>query len=57
MIRNRYNQVPHLTQGNAWESVKTQKNITHKSAKMSALSQQVTTWLQKSDMAVWQRQT
>ena len=34
-IRNRYNQVPHLTQGTIWESDKTQLNITHKSQEVS----------------------
>ena len=34
-IRNRYNQVPHLTQDTTWESVKTQLNITIKSQKGS----------------------
>ena len=38
-IRNRYNQVPHLTQDTTWESDKN----THKRAKRPALSQQVTT--------------
>ena len=35
-IRNRYNQVPNLTQGTIWESDKTQENITHKKSKRSA---------------------
>ena len=30
-IRNRYNEVPHLTQDTTWESDKTQLNITNKS--------------------------
>ena len=38
-IRNRYNQVPHLTQDTIRESDKTQEKITHKRAKRSALSQ------------------
>ena len=50
-IRNRYNQVPHLTQDNVWESDITQENITCMRAKRSALSQQVTTRLQERDMA------
>ena len=28
-IRNRYNQVPHLTQDTTWESDKTREHITH----------------------------
>ena len=44
--RNPYNQIPHLTQDTKWESDKTQENTTYKRAKRSALSQQVTTWLQ-----------
>ena len=46
-VRNRYNQVPHLTQNTTWERDKTQENITHKKAKRPAISQQVTTRLQK----------
>ena len=46
MTRNRYNQVPHLTQDTTWESDKTQESITYKRAKMLALFQQVTTRLQ-----------
>ena len=42
-IRNRYNDIPHLTQDTIWESDKTQENITYKRAKRPALSQQVTT--------------
>ena len=45
-IRNRYNQVPHLTQDTSLESEKTQYNITHKRAMRLALSQQVTTRVQ-----------
>ena len=45
-IRNQYNKAPHVTQGNTWESDKTQENITHKRVKRSALSKQVTTRLQ-----------
>ena len=41
-IRNRYSQLPHLTQDNIWES----ENITHKRAKEL---QQVTTGLQGTD--------
>ena len=35
----------------------TQESITNKIAKRSALSQQLTTRLQGTDMTVWQRQT
>ena len=45
-IRNPYDQIPHITQDTIWQSDKTQENITYKSAKRSALSQQVTTRLQ-----------
>ena len=38
-IRNRYNQVPHLAQGTAWESDKTHENTTYKRANRSVLSQ------------------
>ena len=34
-IRNRYNQVPHLTRHTTWESDKTQLNITNESQKVS----------------------
>ena len=34
-IRNRYNQVPHLTKDPTCESEKTQLNITHKSQEVS----------------------
>ena len=34
-FRNRYNQVPHLTQDTKWESDKTQLNITNKSQEVS----------------------
>ena len=34
-IRNRYNQVPHVTQDTTWESDKTQLNITNKSQEVS----------------------
>ena len=34
-IRNRYIQVPHLTQNTTWESEKTQLNITNKSPEVS----------------------
>ena len=40
-IRNKYNQVAHLTQDTIWESDKTQENIIHMRAKRSALSQHV----------------
>ena len=55
--RNRYNQVPHLTQDTVWESDKNTGNITYKRAKRSALSQQLTTSLQETYMSVWLRQT
>ena len=45
-IRNRYNQVPHLTQETTCESDKnTEANTTYKRVKRLALSQQVTTRL------------
>ena len=56
-IRNRYNQVPHLTPDTVWESDKTQENITCRRAKRSTLSQQVTIRLQGTDKTIWQRQT
>ena len=34
-IRNRYNQVPHLTQDTTWEVTKTQLNTTNKSQEVS----------------------
>ena len=34
-IRNRYNQVPHLTKDTRWEVIKTQLNITNKSQEVS----------------------
>ena len=37
ILRNRYNQVPHLTQDTIWESDKTQENTTHKRAKRPAI--------------------
>ena len=40
-IRNRYNQVPHLTKDTTWESDKTLEKITYKRVKRSALSQQM----------------
>ena len=43
----------HLTQDTICER---EENITHKTAKRSALSQQVTTGLQWTENAVWQRQ-
>ena len=52
-IRNRYNKVPHLTKDTTWESDKTQENITHNRAKRPALSQQVTTRLQRTDKKAW----
>ena len=56
-IRNRYIQVPHLTQDTIWKSEKTQENIEHKRSKRLALSQQVTTMLKATDKTVWLRQT
>ena len=53
-IRNRYNQVPQLTQDTTWESDKNMKKITYKRAKRLALSQQVTIRLQLSDKKAWQ---
>ena len=51
-VRNRYNQVPHLIQDTVWygKVTKTHENITYKGAKRSALSQQVTMWLQEIDV-------
>ena len=49
-IRNRYNQVPRHTKDTTWESDKTQDNIIYNRAKRLALSQQVTTGLQITDM-------
>ena len=49
-IRNGYNQVPYLAKDTAWESDKTQENITYMEAKRSTLSQQVTTRLQETHM-------
>ena len=37
-IKNRYNQVPHLTQDTTWESNKTTINITNKSQEVSPFS-------------------
>ena len=42
-IRNRYDQVLHLSQDTKWENNKTTLNITNKSPKWSALCLQVTT--------------
>ena len=56
-IRNRYNQVPHLTQNTLWESDKITINVIYRSAYRSALSQQVTTRLQDTDRAICQRGT
>ena len=54
-IRNRYNQAPHQSQKTEWESDKTQENTTYMKAKRSAISQQVTTRLQETDITVWTR--
>ena len=51
-IRNQYNQVLHLTQEPYGKVTKTQENITHKRAKRSAFSQQVTLRLQGTDNTV-----
>ena len=56
-IKNRYNQVTHLTRNAIWESDKTQENTTLKRAKRSAISQQVITRLQGMDKTAEQRQT
>ena len=48
-IRNRYNQILHLTQATIWESDKNTRKQTYKRAKRSSLSQQVTTRLQGTD--------
>ena len=53
-IRNRYNQVPRLTQNTTRESDKNTKKITYKSAKRPARLQQVITRLQWTDKTVWQ---
>ena len=45
-IRNRCNQVPHLTQDTTWESKKNTQNITYKRAKSLAFSKQVSPSLQ-----------
>ena len=52
-IRNRYNQVQHLTQDTTCESDKTQENITYRRTKRLALSKQVTTRLQLTDKKAW----
>ena len=46
-IRNRNNQIPHMTQDTIWESDKTQEHITYKRAKRSAPFQQAPTRLQE----------
>ena len=56
-IRNRYNQVPHLSQDIKWESDKNKKNITHRRGKRSSLFHQVTTKLQDTGSTICQRQT
>ena len=48
-IRNRYNQIQHLTQDTIWKSDKTTRKHHTQKTKMSALSQQVTTRLQGTD--------
>ena len=56
-IRNRYNQVPHLSQDTKWESDKSQLGITNNlRAKRSALYQQVTTRQQWTNAKAWQTQ-
>ena len=54
-IRNRYNQVPHLSQYTTWESDKTQENITYNRVKRLILSQQVTTRLHLLDKKALQK--
>ena len=48
-IRDRYNQVPHLTHTPYGKVTKTQENTTQKRAKRSTLSKQVITRLQVTD--------
>ena len=48
MIRNRYNQIPYLTEYTILESDKKQENITYKRAKGSARSQQKASRLQRT---------
>ena len=55
-IRNRYNQLPHLTKDTTLESDKTQENIIYKRAKRLALSQQMTKRLQWTYKTAWQTQ-
>ena len=50
--RNRFNQVPHLTNDTVWESDEYTNYITHRRAKKSALSQQVNTMLHYTDMTI-----
>ena len=50
--------IKHILPRTLYQKVtKTQDNITYKEVKRSVLSQQVSTRLQETDMAVWQRQT
>ena len=53
-IRNRYNQVPHLSQDTIWNVTNTQENITNKRSMRPALFQQVPTRLQWTDNTAWQ---
>ena len=55
-IRNRYNQVPHLTQDTTIESNKNTQNITYKRAKSLALSKQVPPSLQLTDIQIRQEE-
>ena len=48
-IRNRYNQAPHQTQDNNWKMT-TSQNTSQTRAKRSALSQQMTTRHQQTDV-------
>ena len=52
------NQVPHLTLDTVWENGNNIRNHhIQERAKRSALSKQVTAWLQGTDKTVWQVQT
>ena len=49
-VRNRYNQVTHLTQDTIWESDKITRKHYMQESQEPALSQQVTTRLQETDV-------
>ena len=51
-IKNRCNQVPHLTRDTIWESDKTTREIHIQEGLLPLLSQQVLTWLQGTDKTV-----